>query len=234
MRHGVAFVCVPAGTRNHLAMDLGLDRDDVVGALDALVEGRERIVDLAEVNGRVFVNNVSLGVYAEAVQQEGYRDAKLRTIANTAPHVLGPHAHGLDLHWTDPDGREQRSGAVFLVSNDPYRLTRALGSGTRPRLNRGLLGIAVFGAAGGNGGNRQKVLEWSSETFEVRSDRPIAAGIDGEAARLEPPVRFSTHPAALRVRIAPHHPGASPSAITPASPWGGVRALALMVVGRFG
>ena len=81
---GLPYVCVPAGTRNHFALDLGVDRDDVVGALDAFTNGRERVVDLAEVNGRVFVNNVSLGVYAEAVQREGYRDAKLRTIAETS------------------------------------------------------------------------------------------------------------------------------------------------------
>ena len=65
------YACVPAGTRNHFALDLGVDRDDVVGALDAFVEGGERRVDLAAVNGQVFVNNVSLGLYAEAVQQRG-------------------------------------------------------------------------------------------------------------------------------------------------------------------
>ena len=70
---GLPYACIPAGTRNHFALDLGVDRDDVVGALDAFVDGRERRVDLAEVNGRVFVNNVSLGLYAEAVQQPGYR-----------------------------------------------------------------------------------------------------------------------------------------------------------------
>ena len=75
--------CIPAGTRNHFALDLGVDRDDVVGALDSFVDGGERRVDLAEVNGRVFVNNVSLGLYAEAVQRKGYRDAKLKTILDT-------------------------------------------------------------------------------------------------------------------------------------------------------
>jgi hypothetical protein len=94
---GLPYVCVPAGTRNHFALDLGVDRDDVVGALDAFTKGRERVVDLAEVNGRVFVNNVSLGVYAEAVQSAGYRDAKLRTLADTVPTVIGPGGEGLDL-----------------------------------------------------------------------------------------------------------------------------------------
>lgn len=72
-KHGVAFVCVPAGTRNHLALDLGIDRDDPVSALDAFGRARESVIDLGEVNGEVFVNNVSLGVYAQVVANSDYR-----------------------------------------------------------------------------------------------------------------------------------------------------------------
>ena len=222
---GLPYVCVPAGTRNHFALDLGVDRDDVVGALDAFTNGRERVVDLAEVNGRVFVNNVSLGVYAEAVQREGYRDAKLRTIAETMPAVLGPGGDALDLRFTGADGREHKTGAVVLVSNDPYRLGRAIASGTRPRLDSGVLGIAVLGADAAAGGQR-RVQQWSAPSFEVSSDGPVAAGIDGEALKLEPPLRFRTRPRTLRVLIAPQHPGASPSADIPGSPWDAIRAVA--------
>src|SRR5581483_4738045 len=49
-KHDAAYVCVPAGTRNHFALDLGVDRDDVVGALDAFTSGLEREIDLARVN----------------------------------------------------------------------------------------------------------------------------------------------------------------------------------------
>ena len=91
---GLPYACIPAGTRNHFALDLGVDRDDVVGALDAFVDGGARTVDLAEVNGRVFVNNVSLGVYAEAVQRSEYRDAKLRTLLDTVPDALGTEGRG--------------------------------------------------------------------------------------------------------------------------------------------
>lgn len=221
---GLPYVCVPAGTRNHFALDLGVDRDDVVGALDAFTKGGERVVDLAEVNGRVFVNNVSLGVYAEAVQSAGYRDAKLRTLADTVPTVLGPGGQGLDLRWTGVDGHEHETGAVVMVSNDPYRLGRVLGSGTRPRLDAGVLGITVAGEDAA-GGAHKPVEEWSASSFEVRSDGPVAAGIDGEAAKLDPPLRFRTRPEALRVRIAPQHPGASPSAAMPEGPWDTVRAV---------
>jgi diacylglycerol kinase family enzyme len=226
------YACIPAGTRNHFALDLGVDRDDVVGALDALVDGGERRVDLAEVNGRVFVNNVSLGVYAEAVQRESYRDAKLRTLAETAPELLGPGVAGLDLRWTGPDGRDQRSAAVILVSNDRYRLGRALGTGTRPRLDTGRLGIAVIGARTESQDAPEKLQDWSAPSFELRSDQPVAVGIDGEAGRLDPPLRFRTRPAALRVRIAPEHPGASPSAMLPEHPGDAIRALARAALGK--
>ena len=220
---GLPYVCVPAGTRNHFALDLGVDRDDVVGALDAFTNGGERVVDLAEVNGRVFLNNVSLGVYAEAVQRKGYRDAKLRTIAETIPTVLGADGDVLDLRFTGADDREHKTSAVVLVSNDPYRLGRAIASGTRPRLNAGVLGIAVLDAGGSD---QKRVQQWSAASFEVDSDTPVSAGLDGEALTLEPPLRFRTRPQALRVRIAPQHPGASPSANMPGTPWEAIRAVA--------
>jgi diacylglycerol kinase family enzyme len=207
--HGLPYACIPAGTRNHFALDLGVDRDDVVGALDALVDGGERRVDLAEVNGRVFVNNVSLGVYADAVQRVGYREAKLHTIVNQ----IGA------------DG----GGAAMLVSNNAYRLGRAIGSGTRPRVDAGVLGVAVFD---GPDGHHRPWSQWTAARFTVEADEPVNAGIDGEAAVLTPPLRFATRPAALTVRIARSHPGASPSAAIPDRAWPAVRALVAIALGR--
>jgi diacylglycerol kinase family enzyme len=230
------YACVPAGTRNHFALDLGVDRDDVVGALDAFTSGGERRVDLAEVNGRVFVNNVSLGLYAEAVQRAGYREAKLRTLLDTVPDVLGRSGTGLDLRWTGPGGQEHRSGAAILVSNNRYRLGRAVGSGTRPSIDDGLLGITIAGGPTGRDGGERRAQrmwrEWSAPTFEVGADRPVPAGIDGEAARLEPPLRFRILPGVLRVRIAAGHPGGSPSALLPDGFDESVRTLARIALGR--
>jgi diacylglycerol kinase family enzyme len=84
LTHGLPFVCIPAGTRNHFALDLGVDRRDVVGALGAFADGVERRIDVGMVNGRLFLNNVSLGVYADAVRHPAYRDAKLRTLLETS------------------------------------------------------------------------------------------------------------------------------------------------------
>ncbi|HEY6671967.1 MAG TPA: diacylglycerol kinase family protein [Solirubrobacterales bacterium] len=227
------YACVPAGTRNHFALDLGVDRDDVVGALDAFVDGGERRVDLAEVNGRVFVNNVSLGLYAEAVQKPGYREAKLRTLLDTVPDVVGSDGK-LDLSWHGPGGHEHRSGAAVLVSNNRYRLGTAVGSGTRPRIDDGLLGITVAAAPIGRPGRfgQRPWREWSAPEFEVRSEHPVMAGIDGEAVTLDPPLRFRIKPGVLRVRISGRHPGASPSAAIPETALGGIRALFDMAVGR--
>ncbi|HST42784.1 MAG TPA: diacylglycerol kinase, partial [Conexibacter sp.] len=193
--------------------------DDVVGALDAFVDGGERRVDLAEVNGRVFVNNVSLGLYAQAVQRRGYREAKLRTLLDTIPEVLGPDGGGLDLRWRGPGGHEHAYGAAILVSNNRYRLGRAVGSGTRPSIDDGLLGITIAGAPTGRGSRRRMPQrpwrEWTAPVFEVDAGHPVPAGVDGEATQLQPPLRFRIRPGVLQVRIARQHPGASPSAALP-------------------
>ena len=232
---GLPYACIPAGTRNHFALDLGVDREDVVGALDAFVDGGERVVDLAEVNGRVFVNNVSLGLYATAVQREGYRAAKLRTLIDTVPEVLGPRGVPPALTWTGPHGMSHPSSTVLLVSNNRYRLA-GLGSGTRPRIDDGELGITVIEKRTVRGVQRLRPRlpwrSWTAAEFEVRSAVPVAAGIDGEATMLAPPLRFRIVPGALRVRIAPSHPGASPSAAQPSSVREGVRTLVSIAVAR--
>jgi diacylglycerol kinase family enzyme len=228
--HGLPYACIPAGTRNHFALDLGVDRDDVVGALDAFVDGGERVVDLAEVNGRVFVNNVSLGLYAEAVQRSGYRDAKLRTLLDTVPDALGRgdgNGGAVALRWRDPQGATSERGAALLVSNNRYRLGRAIGSGTRPRIDEGRLGVTVLSPD-----RHEHWREWTVPDFEVDAAGQVPAGIDGEAVRLDPPLRFHVRSAALRVRIAPAHPGASPSARVPADPGGVPRALLAIALGR--
>jgi diacylglycerol kinase family enzyme len=233
---GLPYACIPAGTRNHFALDLGVDREDVVGALDAFVVAGERWVDLAEVNGRVFVNNVSLGVYAEAVQRDGYREAKLKTLMETLPEMMGPGAEGPDLQWRSPSGKRHASGAAILVSNNKYRLGSSIGSGTRPKIDDGLLGIATL-ADPAAGRRRLRSFQkpwrdWSAPQFEVDSDAPVPAGIDGEAATIDPPLRFGIRPGVLRVRISRNHPGASPSAAIPDRLVKAVVALCRIAAGR--
>jgi diacylglycerol kinase family enzyme len=227
-RAGLGYVCVPAGTRNHFALDLGLDRADVVGALDAYADGLERYIDLAEVNGRTFVNNASLGLYAQVVQAPEYRDAKLRTAAAMLPDLLGPEAQPLDLCFTGPDGAEQHTAHLVLISNNPYQLVPTGGGlGTRERIDRGVLGLVTVTVTDAAQAGRFLALEaagqprrfsgwaeWTVPRFEIRSDTPVPAGVDGEALILDPPLVFTARPAALRVRLPRRTLRRSPAART--------------------
>jgi diacylglycerol kinase family enzyme len=211
-RHQVPHVCVPAGTRNHFALDLGLDRTDVLGALDAYSDQVERRVDLAVVNGRTFVNNCSLGLYARVVRSPEYRDAKLRTAADVLPDLIGPDAAPLDLRFYGPAGDRFTTAHLILVSNNPYQLAHPGGRGTRERLDLGLLGIVAAQVDDAADATRFMMLEltgqvqrfggwqeWTAGEFVVDSGAPVEVGVDGEALLLEPPVRFQIQPGALRV-----------------------------------
>jgi diacylglycerol kinase family enzyme len=210
--HGLPFVCIPAGTRNHFALDLGIDRDDLVGALEAFTDGVERVIDIGSVNGRLFLNNVSLGIYGEAVRQPAYRDAKARTLLETARRVLGPSAAAPKLRVVDDLGHEHRHPAVVLVSNNPYALDRPVAPGTRPKLDSGRLGVVVIDSPGAS---PLPGRAWTAPSVEVYGPAPVHAGIDGEAVDLSTPLDFEIFPAALRVRISARHPGVSPSGLLP-------------------
>lgn len=121
------------------------------------------------------------------------------------------------------------SAAAILVSNNSYRLGHAAGSGTRPRIDGGVLGIAVVESTEQAG---RPWREWASQTFPVPSEVPVSAGVDGEAVELEPPIRFASRPGVLRVRIARQHPGASPSAALPNGGWDSIRSLLRIAFGR--
>ena len=245
IEHDLPYVCVPAGTRNHLALDLGVDRADVVGSLDAFSDGYERRVDLARCGGRVFVNNVSLGVYARIVQSDAYRDNKLGTVAEMLPQLLGPDSHGFDLQYTGPDGNRHEEADLMLVSNNRYQLDRIGGFGSRARMDTGKLGVVVVkvrtaadvaelvaAQTAGTVSRYRGWREWETDAFEVRSGESIEAGVDGEALHFDSPLRFEILPGALRVRVAPHHPGYSPAALAESVRRNAIRRLVGVAVGR--
>jgi diacylglycerol kinase family enzyme len=245
-RRNVPHVCVPAGTRNHFALDLGLNRNDVVGALDAFGDAVERQIDLASVNGRIFVNNASLGLYAKVVQSPEYRDAKMSTAASILPELLGPQAKRLDLRFRGPDAYYPTADLI-LVSNDPYQMDYLVDVGTRQRLDLGVLGIVAARIADAAQASRFVALEaagrvrrfpgwleWSAPQFEVDSGAPVEIGIDGEALQMDPPLVFASLPSALRVRLPSSvvHPSrARPVRLLSGST---IAQLALVVAGRYG
>ena len=245
MQHGISHVCVPAGTRNHLAMDLGLDREDVLGALDAFGSAVMRRIDLGRVGERVFVNNATMGLYAKIVQSPEYRDKKARTALEMLPEMLGPHTEPFDLRFTGPDGMHIRSAHLILVSNNRYELQRPEGFGSRRTIEAGKLGIIAATFRNSNevarfiqmylaGRARQFPgwLEWTATHFEVHSGGPVEIGIDGEALVLDPPLRFEVLPGALQVRIPSTAPGYSPAASTPWPSLATVEALLQTARGR--
>jgi diacylglycerol kinase family enzyme len=152
------------------------------------------------------------------------------------PDVLGHGGSGIDMRWTGPGGHEHHAGAAVLVSNNRYRLGRAVGSGTRPRIDDGLLGVIVVGPPSGGDRSRNPLhpplREWSAPTFEIDSDKPVPAGIDGEALVLDAPLKFRIRPGVLWVHIARKHPGASPSATAPEGIRAGVVELARLAWGH--
>ena len=215
IEHDLPFVCVSAGTRNHFALDLGIDREDPRGSLDGFRDGIERRIDYATVGDRLFVNNVSLGVYATIVQQEGYREAKSETTKALLPEMLGRTTEPFDLQFTDPDQGEIDGAFLIQVSNNPYVLGATLDATQRRRLDTGKLGVVAISAATGAEaarvfalsalGQRRRSRHWhefTAERFEVRSRSGKAyAGIDGEALELDTPLDFQIHRRGLRLLV---------------------------------
>jgi diacylglycerol kinase family enzyme len=213
----VPFVCIPFGTRNHLARDLGLDRGDPVAALGAF-DGRERRIDVGEAGGRVFLNNVSLGLYASFVHGARPKTrSRLVALLRMAPAALGRSRRPLDLSF-ELDGRlERHSALIVLVANNDYGLNTMAELGERPRLDEGLLHAyviravarrAVLGLLGravvGRLEGAQGWMEWSAERFSVAGSQVrIHAAIDGEPVVLDCPLDFEIRPRALRVLLPP-------------------------------
>ena len=171
----------------------------------------ERSIDVAEVNGRVFLNNVSLGI-GEAVQ----RPPTVTRRCDPAGDDRGgsrPSRAAPEVRLVDDLGREHRHPAVVLVSNNPYALDRPVAPGTRPRLDGGELGIVVLDRPRPSADPPARV--WSATRLAVDATAPVHAGIDGEAVELDAPLAFVTRPGALRVRISSRHPGVSPSGRLP-------------------
>jgi hypothetical protein len=170
-----------------------------------------------------------------AVQRPGYRAAKMRVLLRTLPEVVASRGDSPELNWVTPGGRARHGAAVILVGNGQYRLSGAAGAGTRPAVDQGALGITVLdppSSASSGPGGQLPWRQWTAPEFRVDARGPVPAGIDGEAAVLDPPVRFSVRPAVLRVRIAAAHPGASPSAVEPVGAIAAFRALIRIARGR--
>ena len=211
--HDLPFVVISAGTRNHFALDLGLDREDPSACLQALADGVELRVDLGRINGQVFVNNASFGAYAEVVETPAYRDDKLNTTLKLLPDLLQGH-RGARLS-ARADGEEIRSPQALLVANNPYGTGDVAGLSRRARLDRGILGVAGVRVRSARQavnllrGKRAVGLKVLTTTeIEISADAAeIPVGIDGEAISMSTPVTCTISPSALRVWVPRDRPG---------------------------
>jgi diacylglycerol kinase family enzyme len=190
------FVCVPFGTRNHFARDLGLDRSDPFAALGAF-GGRERRVDVGRVGDRRFLNNVSLGVYASLVHRREHHRRRGEVLAGVRAIWLGlRRQHGV---WAELDGEPVRA-RVVLVANNAYRLS-LFSIGEREGLDGGRLHVYTA-----RGWLPRKWEERDGEHFLIDAPGTLRVAIDGEPAVLEPPLELEIEPRALRVLL-PRAPG---------------------------
>jgi len=215
-RHDIPFMVITAGTRNHFALDLGLDREDPAACLGALSDGVELRIDLGTIGSRTFVNNASFGAYADVVQTPAYRDDKLGTTLNLLPDFLQGH-RGPRLRVRG-DGIDISGPQALLVANNPYGSGDIAGLSRRARLDRGTLGVvgvqvdSAQQAVGLLRGRRARGLSLGAATkVEITADTAqVAVGIDGEAVTMSAPVLCTVRPGALRVRVPRDRPGASP------------------------
>jgi diacylglycerol kinase family enzyme len=189
----VPFVCIPFGTRNHFARDLGLDRDDPIGALAAF-DGEERRVDTGRVGDLLFLNNVSLGLYARLVHRREHRRRRREALARLRALALTVQDRRRRQRFTI-DG-EQVLARLVLVANNHYSL-ELLSLGDRERLDDGMLHLYIP-----HGFRRVTWDERSCTELEIGSPLPrLRAAVDGEPVELDTPLRFRIEPAALRVLL---------------------------------
>ena len=185
LERDVPFVCVPFGTRNHFARDLGLDRDDPLGALDAFA-GPERRIDVGRADERLFLNNVSLGLYARLVHRREHHRRRRETFARVrAWAALVAHRRPLGI-TVDGDAVESR---IVLVANNAYGIDFPT-IGARERLDEGKLHLYLPGD------------ERTAERFvlDAAAGR-LEAAVDGEPDVLRTPIEFRVEPRALRVLV---------------------------------
>ena len=211
----VPMMVISAGTRNHFALDLGLDRDDPASCLNALTDGTELRIDLGLIGNRTFVNNASFGAYAEVVQSPAYRDDKSGTTLQMLPDLLSDHkgAHLV----VRVDGQVILNGPqAVLVSNNPYETGDIAGIGRRARLDQGVLGVVgvkIETAAQAAGLLRRaqrsrNVTVLTAREVVIDADQPqIPVGIDGESVLMPTPVHCTIRPLSLRVRVPRDRPG---------------------------
>jgi diacylglycerol kinase family enzyme len=216
---GVALGVLPLGTLNHFARDAGIPFD-AEEAVEAVVRGRRVELDVGEVNGRVFINNSSLGLYPSIVRRREQlreelplRRGKMWALAWATLTALR-RAPFLDIDLC-LDGRTRRLRTPFVfVGNNEYTM-EGLSAGLRAGLEDGHLSIYTTTRRGRGGlvalafralfGRLTQARDFESslvQTLDVRSrHKRLLVAADGEIEAMETPLRYRIRPRALTVML---------------------------------
>ena len=215
---GATLGILPLGTLNHFARDLGIPFDlDQAAAL--IGGGKARSVDVAEVNGRTFVNNSAIGLYPLMVVDRDMQQRRLGRSKRLAMLVASLRTlarfHDSRLTLTTDEGRSSLDTPLLFVGNNDYRIAMP-GAGQREALDDGHLCVLVMrkkGVPGFLAATARALAGLSRENDMVRLDdverlrvdsrQPtLAVSIDGETCRMTPPLDYRIRKGALRV-VAP-------------------------------
>lgn len=212
-------VVLPGGTRCHFARDVGLDPNEIRDALTSF-QGVERRVDVGSINGRIFLNNASFGVYADVVDRPEYRNNKLHTTRTVLRSLLNGDTPYYPLKFVDNNKKKHTHAAQILVGVNAYETVNVFELGHRHTMNAGILQITaitkltddlitqLLGTIVLNQGftkiNSDHIYQWHAKNFTVSSkNKKLVVGVDGEREEYSSPVSIKILPKALRLMVPP-------------------------------
>ena len=208
MARGIPFSCVPVGTRNHFAMDLGLDRSHPLQSLDAALDGSEQLIDVGILAGQVFLNNVSFGLYPRAIADPEYRSHRARSMVDAAVDTVSHLETQITI--TLPDGRVVSDIEILLTSNNPYRFIGPPDFAKRPALDTGTLGMILADRRSRQKRGPAAFTRWETQKLTVHADpASIQVGVDGELRQFRSPIEVAIAPKSLRVLVPRQTPSKS-------------------------
>lgn len=218
IEYDLPLVVLPGGTRCHFARDIGLD-PKLIGDALACFYGKEQRIDVGNINGRIFLNNASLGLYADIIDNPEYREHKVATSRATLQKLLTKQKR-YPLIFTESQGKKHTEAVQILVGVNAYKTVNLFELGHRDSLTGHTLQItaitqltdslvkSLMKTAALNKDfvteNAGAVRQWNTKKFRVDAPgKKIVVGVDGEREEYKTPVTIEVMPGALRLMVLP-------------------------------
>lgn len=216
MQHDLPLVVLPGGTRCHFARDLGMDPRYLIDALMGFT-GVERRVDVGDINGRIFLNNVSLGAYADIVDHPEYREQKLAVTRKVLQEIVAGKKSAYPMRFSTPEGSVTEAVQV-LIGVNRYTSMKVLELGHRERMDEGVLQVnVVLRLTDAFIGRllrslsldrlRGKMAVEDFQQFDTKKlriknrEKKMVVGVDGEREEYKTPIVVSCRPGALKLCV---------------------------------